>query len=192
MSFEMGSTIQNMSCPTEDIAAFIDGELSFVRELEMDSHFACCSACADELNTQKDFLRHLDLSLRHDNELELPEDFTKHIVANAESTVSGLRRPRERFNALFIIAGLLLFVLFAMGAEAGTVFERFWSLVDKFATVGGIFVYLIYSFFVGISVIVRGVSSQVELGLSGLMGLALFFVVFSLLVSRTILSIRRV
>src|SRR5436190_12740079 len=110
------------TCPIDEISAYIDGELDAAREFEMDLHFAGCQTCACELNEQKNFLRNLDVSLGHDREVELPPNFTKLIVANAESTVSGLRRPRERFNALFICSGLLLFVLFATGAEAGKLF----------------------------------------------------------------------
>src|SRR5664279_3152743 len=114
----------NFECPSDEIASYIDGELDLTRELELDAHFRECSICTDELNQQKQFVCSLDLSLKHERELELPANFTKTIVANAESTVSGLRRPRERFNAIFICAGLFLFVLFALGTNTGSYFEE--------------------------------------------------------------------
>ena len=74
MSFEL-YTIQNITCPSNEIAAYIDGELSLSHELELDAHFAHCQVCSNELNQQKLFLRQLDASLKHESELELPENF---------------------------------------------------------------------------------------------------------------------
>src|SRR5690349_12215641 len=107
------------NCPSYEIAAYIDGELDQSRELELSMHFAACDVCSQELNQQKQFLCELDAGLK--GEIELPSDFAKTVIANAESTVSGLRRPRERFNALFICAALSLFALFALGPDAGKV-----------------------------------------------------------------------
>jgi anti-sigma factor RsiW len=44
-----------------DIAAYLDGELLATREMALETHFAGCSPCAEELNLQKNLLRHLDL-----------------------------------------------------------------------------------------------------------------------------------
>jgi anti-sigma factor RsiW len=148
-------------CPTEDIAAYIDGELGLARELELDNHFANCDVCARELNQQKQFLLGLNSGLQRERELELPANFTKRVVANAESTVSGLRRPSERFNAIFICTALLLFVLFALGAEAGRVFQGISLIFEQAAIVGGFFGHAIYAAFVGIAIILRSLASQI-------------------------------
>ncbi len=190
MSFEL-STIQNITCPSDEIAAYIDGELTLAHELELDSHFADCQVCSNELNQQKLFLRHLDASLKHESDLELPKNFTKQIVANAESTVSGLSRPRERFNALFICAGLALFALFTMGVESGNLFGRFSVILEKTAAVADIFGHAIYSFFVGMAVIVRTVASESQIGLAAVITISIVSTVFYLLVSRKALSARR-
>src|SRR5262249_35235086 len=107
-----------VSC--DDIAAYVDGELSAEREMMLEAHFAGCSICVEELNLQKQLLHGLDLGLKNGADIDLPPDFAKVVVANAESTVAGLRRPRERFNALFICGGLGLFVLLSFGVGAGT------------------------------------------------------------------------
>jgi hypothetical protein len=146
------------SCPVEDIAAFIDGELDLERELELESHFSICPSCTKELNQQKQFLCGLNSGLRR--ELELPENFTQTVVANAESTVTGLRRPRERFNAIFICSGLFLFVLFAMGADAGKLFDGISLVVEKATIVVGFFGHAIYAVFVGLAIILRSLASQ--------------------------------
>ena len=179
------------TCPAEEISAYIDGELDAAREFEMDLHFTGCDLCSRELNEQKHFLRSLDFGLGRDREIELPANFTKLIVANAESTVSGLRRPRERFNALFICAGLLLFVLFAMGAEAGKLFQGLSIIVDQTAAVGSFFGHLIYSVFIGVAIIIRTIAGQFGFDMAAMLAIAMVFAVFSLIFSRTFLRARR-
>ena len=156
--------IRNVICPANEIASYIDGELDATREFELEAHFAGCGICSEELNQQKQFLCALNSSLGNEKEIELPPDFARLIVTNAESSVSGLRRPRERFNALFICAGLLLFVLFALGAEAGKVFGGFGSVVEQIAAIGNFFGHLMYAFGVGTMIVLRSIGSQFLFG----------------------------
>src|ERR1041385_2648105 len=102
-------------CPSPEIAAYIDGELSPTDELTLEGHLLSCCICAEELNAQKELVNELNISL--DRELELPADFTKRIVAHAESNVNGLRRPGEWLNAVFVCVALLFFILFSLGAR---------------------------------------------------------------------------
>ncbi len=153
------------NCPTFEIAAYIDGELDLTRELELEMHFAACPVCSEELNHQKQFLCTLNSSLRSEEDIELPKNFARQIVANAESNVVGLRGSRERFNAVFIIAALSLFVLFALGDEAGNRVAGLTSFLEQAAAVVGIFARIIYSFFVGIAVVARAMVSPFQTGL---------------------------
>ena len=187
----MGTRTDNFKCPSEEIAAYIDGELSPKRELELDAHFSECSACTDELNQQKQFLCQLDLSLKHGNELDLPADFAKTIIANAESTVSGLRRPRERFNALFICAGLFLFVLFASGADAGRMLRGIPVLFEQVMAVWSFFGHLIYSVFIGVSIILRAFAAQVRYDLAIAVVLTTVSASALMFISRRAVRIRR-
>jgi len=139
----------------DDIAAYIDGELSASRELELEMHFAECSTCTEELNLQKQLLQGLDLSLRDGSDIELPRDFAKVVVANAESTVAGLRRPRERFNALFICGGLSLFILLSFSVSAGS--SLFLDQITAIATFAGHFV---SDVFIGTVVVLRAAASH--------------------------------
>lgn len=163
------------NCPTFEIAAYIDGELDAGRVLELESHFAGCPSCAEDLNHQKQFLLTLSNSLRNEGEIDLPKDFTKQIVARAESHVVGLRGSRERFNAVFIIVALSLFVLFALGAEAGTLVSWLKAVVHQALSVGGFFGRLVYSFFIGFVVIVRTFAAPFQTGLL----VSLVFVAFA-------------
>jgi hypothetical protein len=173
-------------CPTDEIAAYIDGELSAARELELDLHFAACSPCQRSLNEQKQFLCRLESSLKQDRDLELPPDFAKVVVVNAESTVSGLRRPRERFNALFICVALGLFGLFALGADTRVIR----AVIDQVGIVGAFFGRIIYSVSVGIVVILRSIAAP--LPGETILGAALFAMcLFLLVVSLGVLRLRR-
>lgn len=183
--------IMTRGCPADDISAYIDGELDIVRESEMDAHFASCQICSFEMNQQKQFLCGLSASLKQERDIELPANFTRLIVANAESTVSGLRRPRERFNAMFICAGLALFVLFASGAEAGKVFEGVFNVLEQTAVVGGFFGHLIYSVFVGVVIVARSFATQFRFDLVMTVAMAGLFAASLLFISRKILRMYR-
>ena len=173
---EMEFEIERDICPSYEIAAYIDGELDYARETQLDMHFASCSICTAELNHQKHFLCTLNSSLRNELEIDLPKDFTKQIVVNAESHVVGLRGSRERFNAIFIIVALLLFVLFALGADAGSLFSVVKNLTEQVAAVGLFLGRLIYSFFVGIIIILRTFVAPFQ---GGLIVASLFVCIFA-------------
>lgn len=149
------------NCPKDEISAYIDGELTAARERELDLHFSGCATCTRELNLQKQFLCGLNSTLKQEGELSLPADFARHIVANAESTVAGLRRPRERYNAMFICAALFLFGLFALGTDAGRVFGDITAIFEQVGAVSGFFGRIVFSIFLGLTIIVRSVASAV-------------------------------
>ena len=111
-----------LTCPSPELSAYLDGELSAPDEIVLEEHMSSCQICTDDLNLQKSFLNALDYSLDEGNEIELPKNFTRSVVANAESRVSGLRRPHERRNAAFICAALIVFSLFALGSSAKKTF----------------------------------------------------------------------
>ena len=178
-------------CPSIEIAAYIDGELDCARELALELHFANCDRCSVELNHQKHFLCTLDASLMRESELELPPNFAKTIVANAESKVSGLRLPRERFNALFICAALSLFVLFALGSDVGNLFGRMAVVLDQIAAVAGFFGHIIYSFFVGAGVVLRTLGGQVPFPAAFSFVLFGVFAAIFLVFSRMLIRFRR-
>lgn len=106
-------------CPAEEISAYIDGELSPDREIELESHFAVCESCRNLLNEQKGFLIALTGTLEREAQLELPENFTRSIVVNAESKVSGLRDRRELSWAVVVGGGLFLLAAIAVGSFTG-------------------------------------------------------------------------
>ncbi|HEX6278525.1 MAG TPA: zf-HC2 domain-containing protein [Pyrinomonadaceae bacterium] len=123
------------NCPAEEISAYIDGELSSDVEVALEFHIGTCEICRRELNDQKGFLLALSDTLEREIQVELPADFTRSVVVNAESKVSGLRDKTERSAALAVGVGLLLLAAVAVGSLAG-VFSPFRSAVDKLFAVG--------------------------------------------------------
>ena len=151
----------NQNCSGYDLAAYIDGELLPREELDLEMHLADCDACTKELNEQKKMLCALDFALVEDeNEIELPEDFTKVVVANAESKVGGLRCPKERYRTLFVCAALFLLVLLGLRGETGQVFASFGNFLEQVWAVGGFVAHIFYDVGFGATVILRSVCSQ--------------------------------
>lgn len=153
---------ENVDCPRDEIASYIDGELSQSEEAAFETHLSECETCRSELKYQKEFLFALSASLDSEQDIPLPKDFTRTIVANAESRVSGLRRPRERFTAIFICAALFLFALFALGGNAETVWNAFGSIGEKAYSIGAFIVRVLYSISIGIAVVVRSLASHIS------------------------------
>ncbi len=159
------STIKQICAQRENIAAYIEGELPPREEFEFEAHAAVCESCRDELNEQKKLLCALDCALEQESEIELPANFTKVVVANAESKVSGLRRPQERFKALFVCAVLLILGLLFLGGETEAVFGAFAKFAEQMFAVGGFVAHIIYDVSIGVAVILRSLSGQFALNL---------------------------
>ncbi|MDQ2746220.1 MAG: zf-HC2 domain-containing protein [Acidobacteriota bacterium] len=152
--------LEKICSQESDIAAYIDGELSLPEEMELEAHLTVCGECRMELNEQKKLLRVLDFALENEREFALPENFTRIVVANAESKVSGLRRPQERSNALLVCAALFLLVILISGREIGAMLITFTDFAGHFATVIGFVVHLFYDIALGAAIILRSISSQ--------------------------------
>lgn len=176
-------------CPRREIAVYLDGELSPREEFELELHFADCPTCSAELNEQKKMLCALDLALEESEDIELPENFTKVVVASAESNVRGLRCPRERNRALFVCAALFLIVVFGLGTETSKTLAAFGAVTEQFLTVGGLFVHLVHDITIAGTVILRSLclqfvfKSAISAGTVGIF-FVLSLLIFSHLVSR--------
>lgn len=182
-------TAKNEStCSRQQIIAYIDGELSPREEIVLETHLAVCKTCAGELNEQKRLLFALDYVLdENEREFELPEEFTKIVVTNAESKVSGLRRPQERSKALFVCAALFLLVLLGLGEEAGNFFKSPGEFFAQLQVLGGFAFQLVHDLAVGIAVILRSLSHRFIFNSAVSLGVLLLFLIFtSFVLSRLI------
>jgi len=185
------ATIEKICSQTSEIAAFIDGELLPREEIELELHLSVCGSCAAELNEQKKLLRALDYALENDGEIELPANFTKIVVANAESKVSGLRRPQERSKSLFVCAALFLLMLLGLGGETETVLNTFGKFAEQFLAVGGFVWNLVYDVSVGTAIVLRSLSSQFIFNSSTFLAILVVFVFLSLVLLSRFISTQR-
>ncbi len=187
----MKSKIENTNevCKITLIADYLEGELVPTAENEIELHLTRCENCREELNFQKQFLGALDSEL--ENLPELPENFTKTIVVNAESKVEGLRGTDERFRALFICAVLFLLVILGLGSETKAVFSAFGSFINQIFAVGSFAARLLFDLMVGLAVIVKFLSHQISL--TNVLGIIFFaaivgFVLFLISRSKLVFS----
>ena len=186
------SESKNRICPSPDLSAYLDGELSSGDELKLEAHLSGCRVCTDDLNLQKSFLNALEFSFEGGGSIELPKNFTKSVVANAESRVSGLRRPREWRNAALICAGLILFSLIALGDSAGKTFAATASMAEKLFVVAAAGAHLAYDVALGSAIILRSLASNFLFDSGGTVLVFLVLIVLSLyLFSRLVVRLHR-
>lgn len=183
---------QENPCPRTEIAEYLDGELSPREEMDLELHFAVCKTCAADYNVQKKLLCALDLALDEKREFELPEDFTKTVIVNAESNVSGLRRREERFRALFLCAGLFLLITIGLGSETEAVFSTFKIFIEQILAVGSFTAHLIFDFAVALTAIIRIIGGQFMYNpLFAFLALSALFISFGYIFSRVLTLFNR-
>src|SRR5256714_12275838 len=127
-----------MVCQLEDVAAYVDGELTGTALEDFEVHMRSCRACADELLIQRQLLCTLVVAFNDSRSFELPREFSRVVTARAESDLSGVRRKRERRLALKLCAALAvtsfaLMVAAAQGlviAPLRSVFRAAYILLD--------------------------------------------------------------
>ncbi|MBA2619997.1 MAG: zf-HC2 domain-containing protein [Acidobacteria bacterium] len=175
---------ENECPPRASFVAYIDGELFPREELGLEAHLAACRACASELNEQKRLLRALDFfASENERAIKLPESFTKTVVASAESRVKGLRCPRERSRAVFVVVALFLMFIICLGGETKSVVAIFLNFGEQILAVGGFAAHLVFNLAVGATIILRSICAQLVRGsaASSVFLTAFFFVsVFAL------------
>lgn len=173
-------------CPSPDISAYLDGELSADRELLLDLHMADCRVCLDDLNLQKSFLNALECSL-DDKEIELPDDFTKTVVTHAESHVAGLRQPSERRRAAVVFVTLILLAVLALGSNLGTALNAAASVADKVVAVVTSVGHLFYNVALGSVIVFRSLAAGLIFDSAITAAIVLLVFVMSLLLSSRLL-----
>ena len=171
------TTIDGIGCQLEDIAAYLDGELSDAAEVTFEEHLKSCADCAVELRVQRQLLCTLDFAFNDSRPFELPRDFTRVVAAQAENDLSGMRKWSERRRALQLCAVLALVSFALLGAASRTlVFDPARSFLRVTGSLINLVWQAIYDAGTGVAVIVRVVGRAIVLGphsLWLLVGLAL-------------------
>ncbi|HSQ25412.1 MAG TPA: zf-HC2 domain-containing protein [Pyrinomonadaceae bacterium] len=108
-------------CQLEDVAAYLDGELSDAGVNRFEDHLRSCVDCATELRAQRQLLCTLDIAFNGTRSFQLPHNFTRIVTARAESDLSGMRNKHERRRALKLCAVLALVSFALLGAAARTI-----------------------------------------------------------------------
>lgn len=183
---------QKVSCPSAEIAAYVDGELSPLEELELENHFAVCASCKTEFNEQKKLLCALDLAFVGEKEFELPENFAKTIVINAESGVRGLRCPKERSRALVLCIVLFLLIILGLGSETEKFFSTFAVFLEQVWAIGGFVWHLTYDIAIAVTTILRLIVGQFVFGSTFTFAAwGMFFIACLFMLSRLMLRVSR-
>src|SRR5713226_1782966 len=104
-------------CRTDDVAAYLDGELDGAASESFEAHLKTCAPCATELRMQRQLLCTLDLAFSEPS-FEMPRNFSRVVAAHAESDLSGMRRKGERRRAFQLCALLALLAFALLGAAS--------------------------------------------------------------------------
>lgn len=115
----MDLAISQNNCPREDVAAYLDGELSGAALDHFEAHVAQCADCASELRSQRQLLCTLEAAFSSSSRITLPDNFTRVVAAHAESDLRGLREKPERRRALQLCVVLAVSSFALLGATAG-------------------------------------------------------------------------
>jgi hypothetical protein len=115
----MTLTADNNICPHEEIAAYLDGELSGLALEHFEAHVTVCSECAGELRSQRQLLCTLDAAFSNSARIKLPDNFTRVVATHAEHNLRGLREKPERRRALLLCALLAVTAFALLGAASG-------------------------------------------------------------------------
>lgn len=122
------------------IVAYLDGELTGDEVADFERHVAACAGCARDLAEQRRVLCALNLALMNRPDAALPRDFSRVVIARAQSDMGGVRARVERRLALKICLGLavcaalLPLVGFAVVASSAGVLAMIWRAASETAS----------------------------------------------------------
>jgi len=109
------------TCQLEDVAAYLDGELTGIALERFEHHARECATCARELRAQRQLLCTLDVAFSESRSFDLPNNFARVVTARAENDLSGMRNRHERKRALQLCVLLALIAFALLGAATRTV-----------------------------------------------------------------------
>jgi hypothetical protein len=152
----------NSSCRSEEIVAYLDGELSGASLERLEEHFGDCRWCAAELREQKRLLQELSLALTDDPALEMPQNFAEIVAARAQSDMSGMRESGERRRALGLCALLVAaaFMLLGGAALGESVLAPVRSIWKTGAALFSFLGHALYDAGAGLTVLSRGIGGR--------------------------------
>ncbi len=177
-------------CETENIAAYIEGDLEPALQSVLEEHLKGCAHCAGELRAQRLFMCELDSALASPFDLAVPPNFAKVVAVHAKSDMSGMRNGAEHARAIryCVILGLLAFALLGF-ASSKAVILNFGLFAGKVLGMLSLFAEVIFNAATGFAVVSRVVSRGLIsdsrfAGVAGLLVVVLAIVILSRLIAR--------
>jgi hypothetical protein len=146
------------ACKSEEVAAFLDGELDRAARTQFEQHLKECASCAERLREQRRLLCTLDFALGNDRALPvLPVNFARIVAAHAQSDMSGMRAHSEHKRALWLCVMLAAAATLLIGAAAlsESVIAPLRAITKPLAMLVGFFWHTIYNAVAGLVVISR-------------------------------------
>jgi anti-sigma factor RsiW len=115
----------NPTCVSQEVAAYLDGELAAGALAAFEEHLKECRSCASKLEEQRRLLCTLDMAFGSEKSVALPANFARVVTAHAQTDMSGVRERAERGRALRLSAALTLIAFALLGTAAlnDSVFE---------------------------------------------------------------------
>lgn len=179
----------SVSCKTNRIAAYIDGELDHHETQLFEDHVENCASCRTELRAHRLFVCELDAALTQSaSDMPVPAGFSRMIAARASSDMSGVRTFAEHRKALSICVILALAGFALVGATAR---NAIFSLAETFVTsalgLAGFISTALYDTVAGLAVIFRVLSRKIIIE-TGSLGPMLVFLAVAILVLTRLIS----
>ena len=174
-------SVKEQTCASENIAAFIDGELEVKERMAFEAHLGACDRCSFELLEQKQFMCELDSALAGPFELEVPHNFARIVSVRAESDMRGVRAASEHKRAFYYVALLALSAFALLGVTASqALLVRIELVAVKIISIGELLLRAVYDAALSFTVLVRVLSGGLlsDTGLSKVS--ALVVVVFAI------------
>jgi len=146
----------NHECQFEEIASYLDGELSGEELTAFESHLDECPRCSSELRNQRLLLCTLDSAFSDTRAFQLPKNFTRVVAAHARSDVSLMRSKSEWRHAFRLCAVLALIAFALLGARTGAlILQPAQTFVRAVGNIFGLIWQPVYDTGAGLAVIAR-------------------------------------
>jgi anti-sigma factor RsiW len=151
------SVTPDNSCGSEEIAAYLDGELSEAARSMFERHVAECAPCTEQLREQRRLLCALDMALSAERSLPIPSDFARVVAAHAQTDMSGVRARSENRRAFCLCLSLATLAALLIGSAAlsESVLGPVWALAKPAVTVIAFFGRMLYNVGAGLAVFSR-------------------------------------
>lgn len=181
------------ACQSEEIAAYLDGELDAQAVVLFERHLKRCERCAVELQEQRRLLCTLDFALRgrEAEDLQLPKNFSEIVVAHAQSELGGLRREsaeRRRALRLCLALSVASFALLGGAAMSESILRPLGLVVRHAGTLLGFLGRALYDFGAGLAVVARGIGGHTIFESNGLASLVFLLLAIALVVLPRLIS----